>query len=170
MKRRTALLGALLALSGCDYVQVSLGGNEANEAAANRSIAAPPPLPRNDARPADAGVTTSRSLQPRAPDNADPLGSKDPDAGAGGPPGAAVDPAYLVGRWGDEGSCASMIEFFPNGTFRAANGGRGNWRIEGDRLIFSGAGRAITLRLRIISQDVVIGTDANGAGGRSQRC
>lgn len=165
------MLGALLVLAGCDYVQVSLGGNEANEATANSAIAVPPPPgPRNDAQPADAGVTTSRSLQPRAPDGADPLGGKDPNAGAEGPPGAAVDPAFLVGRWGDEGSCASMIEFFENGTFRAANGGRGNWRIEGDRLVFSGQGRAITLRLRVLSRDVVIGTDASGNSGRSQRC
>ena len=169
MKGRITLLGALLALGGCDYVQVGLGGNEAsesNEVATNATIPLPPP-PRNEARPADAGVTTSRSLQPRVPGGGDPAGGKDPNAGAEGPP---VDPAYLVGRWGDEGSCASMIEFFRDGTFRAANGGRGNWRIEGDRLIFSGQGRTITLRLRILSQDVVIGTDANGNNGRSQRC
>lgn len=172
MKKRTALLSALLVLGGCDYVQVSLGGNQANEAnqaTANTSIIAPPG-PRNDARPADGGVTTSRSLQPRVPDDSIPPGGKDPGAGVEGPPGAAVDPEFIVGRWGDEGTCASTIEFFGNGTFRSANGGRGNWRIEGDRLIFSGQGRSITLRLRVVNRDVVIGTDANGASGRSQRC
>jgi len=169
MKGRMALISALLVLGGCDYVQISLGGDEANGAAANTSSVAPfAPPPRNDQPPADGGVTTSRSLQPPTADGSIPPGGKDP--GAGGPPGEAVDPSFLVGRWGDEGTCASTIEFLGDGTFRAANGGRGNWRMEGDRLIFSGQGRSITLRLRIVNRDVVIGTDANGSSGRSQRC
>lgn len=170
MKTATASLGALLALGGCDYVRLNPGGGgeQANEAAGNGAIIAPPPVaPRNDAQPSDGGITTSRSLQPRQPGGAS--GGKDPTGGAE-TAGAAVNPAQLIGRWGDNGDCSAPIQLFGNGTFRSGNGARGDWRLAGDRLTMSGGDQSITLTIVSLGADEVVVRDSDGQLGRSTRC
>lgn len=160
-------VGAALALSGCDQIQDWIGmETEGNRTATNRT------------RTAAADDSLISNLQPigpaqpggdQAPPDGAPMDQSGPPQSPGGP-GGAVDPSMLVGRWGDNGSCAQVIEFFANGTFRAANGGTGNWRISGDRLTMSGGSRSITLRLVEVTARRVRAQDQSGNIGESIRC
>lgn len=85
------------------------------------------------------------------------------------PPPAAISP--VVGRWADiSTSCATPVELFGNGTFRAADGSRGHWRIEGDRLTITIAERVFNFRLVSVTRDRIVTVDDNGQRGESVRC
>ncbi|MDQ4087265.1 MAG: hypothetical protein M3177_04515 [Pseudomonadota bacterium] len=165
---KTMILGAaLVALAGCDYVSLGTGGNEnassdagLNSGAANAQSAA--------ATPADAGVTTSRSLAGLSGDGG---GGKDP-AGGVMPAGAqgGIDPAQLIGRWTDDGDCKRDIEFRPDGTFRSYGGGEGSWEVAGDVLTLSGQGGTFRLQLQSVGPDAMVTVNEQGMQGQSTRC
>ena len=172
MRKLLLVVGATLALSGCDRIQGVIGmDGDGNGTAANRT------------RTAAADDALISNLQPigepgpgqdQGPTEGPPSQGEDqpqqPPGPQEGPPSGAIDPSMLVGRWGDNGSCAQVIEFFANGTFRAANGGTGNWRIDGDRLTMFNGNRRVTLRLRSITARRVVAEDQNGGVGESIRC
>lgn len=160
--RKTTVGAALLlmALGGCEQLGLGGGGDEnaQGNAAANQAAGGKDPAGQN-MQLSDAGVTTSRSLQPVAGD-------------AGGKPAAqgTVSPAMLVGSWGDNGDCTKDVELFADGTFASFNGGQGQWRLEGDQLIFSWADGGSTMRLQSVDADNLIVINPDGSTGRSQRC
>ena len=162
MRLRMTVALAALGLASCGYVDLSFGGDEGNQSA-NQAANAAAPASGNQVQAANAGVTSSRSLQQLQGGGA---GGKDPTAGGGGP----INAALLVGAWGDDGDCSSPTEIFADGTFRAPNGGEGNWRLEGNTLIATGPGGAATMQLTSVTATELVGTDAQGQPGRSIRC
>ena len=81
-----------------------------------------------------------------------------------------IDPQALVGRWGDFGSCADPIDMRADGSFTTANGGRGNWRLNGDVLTMNGPGGNIDLRLQSVAPSRIVLVNPDGSVGQSQRC
>ena len=154
----------LMTLSGCDVLSLAgIGGNETENVSANQSAGPKDPTSTQNVQIADAGVTSSRSLQPVAA-NASETGGKVPAAGA-------FDANMLLGRWGDFGDCSkNVIEFFDDGTFRSGDGGIGRWEVAGDQLTFSGAGGEIQVRLEAMDANRLTIVHANGTRGQSQRC
>jgi hypothetical protein len=155
---------ALFALAGCNPLGGVLGGgdNEANQAQANGSAGGKDPAADN-VQVADAGVTSSRSFQPLAGSDG---GDKVPTVA-----GQGFDPSLLVGRWGDFGDCSkNVIEIAADGTFRAGNGGVGAWRLDGNRLTFSGDQATITMTVQSLDSNGLTAIQPNGQLGRSQRC
>jgi hypothetical protein len=163
MRAATMFSAALLfALAGCNQLGGLFGGggNEANQAQANASSGGKDPAADN-VQVADAGITSSRSFQPPAGG----AGGKDPNAGGGG-----FDSRLLVGRWGDFGDCTkNVVEILGDGTFRA-NGGVGAWRLDGNRVSFTGDQGTVTITLQSLDANGMVATQANGELGRSQRC
>ena len=173
MRKFLLVIGTALALSGCDRIQDLIGmDTDGNQTAANRTRTAAaddalisnlqpvgPQGPGQDQAPTD-GPPSPGEEQPQQPP-----GPQETPPSSGG-----IDPSMLVGRWGDNGNCSQVIEFFANGTFRAANGGTGNWRIDGDRLTMFNGNRRVTLRLRSVTARMVLAEDSNGNVGQSVRC
>jgi len=84
--------------------------------------------------------------------------------------GAAITPARLLGRWGDNGDCSKDVIFRGDGTFRSFNGGEGSWRLAGDRLTMAGASGTFVLIVRLIDRDRLRILNPDGSIGVSQRC
>lgn len=168
MKRAWLIAGVAAMMGGCDYVNFSVGGDEANSAAGN---AAAPANAQASAggTPAGAGVTTSRSLAGLGVGNAG-TGGKDPSAGATPAGASGIDPELLVGRWTDDGDCKRDIEFRPDGTFRSYTGGEGSWELAGDVLTLTGVNGSFELRLQSLDDDTMMTLNPQGARGRSTRC
>lgn len=176
MKKAILATAAMLTLGGCNFAQL-VGGNtvEANQATAATNQAAPlgdkpgqqGQQGQNPPQFASAGVTTSRSLQPGGGQ-----GGKDPGAaGQGLGPGAGIDPGVLVGSWSDSGDCNNpQVEFLSDGSFRAFNGGGGEWQLDGDALTLSGDGGTITLHVRSFDGRVLVAANPNGQLSSSTRC
>ena len=164
---RVAVLAAamLTMLSGCDILSLAgIGDNQSDNMSSNQSASSKDPASRN-VQIADAGVTSSRSLQPLSA-NMSQDGAKDPSAAA-----ATFDANMLLGRWGDYGDCTkNVIDFAEDGTFRAADGGVGHWELSGDQLTFRGAGGEISVRLEMLQSDHLTVVQADGSRGQSQRC
>ena len=157
---------ALIALAGCNQLGGIFGGGgeaDTNQAQANASSnGSKDPAAGND-QVADAGVTSSRSFQPLAGSDG---GDKVPTVA-----GQGFDPSLLVGRWGDFGDCSkNVIEIAADGTFRAGNGGVGAWRLDGNRLTFSGDQATITMTVQSLDSNGLTAIQPNGQLGRSQRC
>jgi hypothetical protein len=167
MHKRWLVGGLTLALGACDYVDFSVGGNDSNSAAANAAAGAG--NAQASTTPADAGVTTSRSLAGLGVGNAG-AGGKDPADGATPAGAATVDPQQLVGRWTDDGNCKRDIEFRPDGTFRSFTGGEGRWEVSGDVLTLSGVNGNFELRLQSLDPDTMTTVNPQGQLGRSTRC
>ena len=82
-----------------------------------------------------------------------------------------LTPAFLVGRWGDNGDCARFVIFRGDGTFRSYAGGEGTWRLIRDRLTMTPrGGGASVLRASVISQTRIAIVNPDGSRGTSQRC
>ena len=156
MKVRLLLAGALLtALGACEQLGISSGEDPAaNNVAANQSGGAKDPA-ANGQQISDAGITSSRSLQP--------AGGKPADAGG-------IDPALLIGTWGDNGDCTKDVQLLADGTFTSHTGGGGQWAVNGDQLTFSGANGSFTMRLQTVDANNLIVVNPDGSIGRSQRC
>lgn len=172
------LLALLPALGACDKIMPGASGNN-SAAASNQSGGNKLGMAGGTAGGgpvSDAGITDSRAL--------DGLGGANGDAmadGGGKPtgPDAAIvptsssdpiDPRALVGRWGDFGSCAQPIDMRADGSFTTADGGRGNWTLNGDSLRLNGPGGNIDLRLQSVTPSQIILVNPDGSVGRSQRC
>jgi hypothetical protein len=167
MNRTWFVAGVALALGACDYVNFSVGGNDSNSAAANAAAGAG--NAQAATTPADAGVTTSRSLAGLGVGNAG-TGGKDPSAGSVPAGAGAIDPQLLLGRWTDDGNCKRDIEFRPDGTFRSFTGGEGSWELSGDVLTLSGVNGNFQLRLQSLDPDTMMTVNPQGQLGRSTRC
>lgn len=83
-------------------------------------------------------------------------------------PNVAASP--LVGRWGDNGDCSRPIELFANGTYRAGDGTRGHWTLDGQQLTLVAGARRVVVQLVSVTQDRVVILNANGQRGESVRC
>ena len=82
-----------------------------------------------------------------------------------------LTPAFLVGRWGDNGDCARFVIFRSDGTFRSHAGGEGTWRLIRGRLTMTPrGGRASVLRASVVSQTRLAIVNPDGTRGVSQRC
>ena len=82
-----------------------------------------------------------------------------------------LTPAFLVGRWADNGDCARFVIFRGDGTFRSHAGGEGTWRLVRDRLTMTPrGGRASVLRASVIAQTRIAIVNPDGSRGESQRC
>lgn len=162
---------ALLGLTGCDQLGFGLGGkpddNQSAASNASNATASADGKPANGAgAPADAGVTTSRSLAGLTGGDA---GGKDPVA-VPASSGAIVERAALIGDWADDEACKSLISLGPDGTFRSADGGQGTWRLNGDVLTLSGPGGNYVVRIQSIDGGLLTVVNPDGSIGRSRRC
>ena len=160
---------ALLGLTGCDRLGLGLGGkpDDNQSAASNTSNASASADGKpTDGAPADAGVTTSRSL---AGLTGGDTGGKDPVA-VPASSGATVDRAALIGDWADDEACKSLISLGPDGNFRSADGGQGTWRLNGDVLTLSGPGGNYVVRIQSIDGGLLTVVNPDGSVGRSRRC
>lgn len=82
-----------------------------------------------------------------------------------------LTPAFLVGRWGDNGDCARFVIFRSDGSFRSHTGGEGTWRLVRDRLTMTPrGGRATILRASVVAQSRIAIVNPDGSRGLSQRC
>lgn len=82
----------------------------------------------------------------------------------------ALTPAFLVGRWGDNGDCTRPVVFRADGTFRAFQGGEGQWSLRGDRLTMSGDRGITVLRVSALGRGRLAIVNPDGSRGTSQRC
>jgi hypothetical protein len=89
---------------------------------------------------------------------------------AGGAAAAAITPARLLGRWGDNGDCSKDVIFRGDGTFRAFTGGEGSWRLAGERLTMTGDSGSFVLIVRLIGRNRLRIVNPDGSIGISQRC
>ena len=170
------LLAVLPALGACDKIMPGAGGNN-SAAVANQSgggkvaAAGDTAMPRGGGPVSDAGITDSRALGGLggggAPDGGKPAGPPPVMTASSSDP---IDPQALVGRWGDFGSCADPIDMRADGSFTTANGGRGNWRLNGDVLTMNGPGGNIDLRLQSVAPSRIVLVNPDGSVGQSQRC
>lgn len=172
MRRLTILTGvALLGLTGCDLLGFGQGDKpDDNRSAAtnmsNASASVGGKPTDGAAAPADAGVTTSRSLTGLLGGDG---GGKDPVA-VPAASGATVDRAALIGDWADDDACKSLISLGPDGTFRSADGGQGTWRLNGDVLTLAGPGGSYVVRIQSIDAGLLTVVNPDGSVGRSRRC
>ena len=168
MNKLTFLVASALALAACDKIPGFGGGQvEANGSVAGGNATAPASNVI-----ADAGVTSSRSLAGLSGAEAGgTTGGKDPAPNAipANSSQGDVDPRF-VGRWSDDGSCKDISELRADGAFRANNGAMGRWRVEGDELVFSGAGGVFRLHVDSIEPNRIVTTNAQGQSGATIRC
>ncbi|HEV2865720.1 MAG TPA: hypothetical protein VGX37_04340 [Allosphingosinicella sp.] len=171
MNRAVILAGGLLlALAGCDYVSFGSGGKDNSSAAAGSNASAAKSAAAQGGAPADAGLTSSRSLAGLNAGNAgNPAAGKDPMSISAGSQ-ASIDPSALVGRWSDDAECKQEIELRSDGTFRSFTGGEGNWALSGDVLTLTGPNGAFQLRLQSATPEALTTINDQGQVGRSIRC
>jgi hypothetical protein len=100
-------------------------------------------------------------------DSAGPGNDPAPPPVPAGPP--ALDEAYLVGRWSDSGDCNRAFEFTADGHFYGADGGAGNWTLNGDVMTASGPGGTVSMRIEPIDRNTMTVT-ANGQTSNPIRC
>lgn len=81
-----------------------------------------------------------------------------------------VTRGWFAGSWTDSGDCADAGRFAPNGTYLLADGTRGMWSVQDNRLVVQHAGGRNTLRLRRVDQATVEIVNEDGSVGRSTRC
>ena len=89
-------------------------------------------------------------------------------AGASAATAPALDRAFMVGRWTDNGDCGNATEFGENGQFQTAFGASGQWSLAGDRLTLAGA-QTLTMQV-VVDQGTVDIVNPDGSRGRSTRC
>jgi hypothetical protein len=81
----------------------------------------------------------------------------------------AVTPAFLYGRWTDDGDCSNAIDFLADGRFVTTGGGAGRWSLSGGRLTFQAA-QTISARIQASSRNRIVLYHDDGAVGQSTRC
>jgi len=80
------------------------------------------------------------------------------------------DPAFLAGRWTDNGDCAAAVQFDLGGRFATHDGAAGRWTLNGDRLTMSGDSATLTIQIVPIDRNAMNVVNADGSLGRSTRC
>ena len=81
----------------------------------------------------------------------------------------AVTPAFLLGRWTDDGDCTNTVEFLSDGRFVTSDGAVGRWWVSGGRITFQG-NSTIAAAIRADSVNHIILTHDDGTVGESTRC
>lgn len=154
MKAMAIAAMALMALAGCNKFGggVSTTTNSTNTTTTTNSASAGS---SNGSQSADANKPTT--------------GGGAVPASAPGTGGAMLDRAYLLGHWTDNGDCGKAIAFNQDGSFVNADGGRGLWNLDGDRLTMTG-GSTVSVRVTPIDQNTLTVINADGSLGRSTRC
>ncbi|WP_114953471.1 hypothetical protein [Sphingosinicella terrae] len=167
MRKRIALaMTVLLALAGCDRLGFGQGTapqNDAVENSAKANVAA-----AQNAAPADAGITRSRSLAGLTGTSTD-AGGKDPGAiraSASGP----IRADLLLGQWSDDGNCKQGVEFLADGTFTTSNGVAGEWSLDGSVLELAGPAETMRVELRAVTADRLVIANSDGTTAQSIRC
>ena len=79
------------------------------------------------------------------------------------------DPAFLLGRWTDNGDCSDWVTFFADGRFTTSNGG-GTWVLDGHQLTMAGAGGTIVLHIYAVDRVTMRIVNPDNSIGRSTRC
>jgi hypothetical protein len=82
----------------------------------------------------------------------------------------AVTPAFLVGRWGDNGDCTSVVTYNADGTFQMRDGSTGRWTLDGDRLTMSGERGDFGVQIAKGNENQLLIGQPDGCFGISQRC
>lgn len=158
------MLAACAGLAGCDrFGSIRSDGNAAANAAA--------PAPATGGEPGGGGIR--QSAEAGGPG----LGAGNNGAipaGAGTATksgGAAIDRAYMLGRWTDhDDDCERAAGFFADGRFVPASGPEGLWSLNGDRLSIVSGGNTFTVQLVPIDRDSMTVVNADGSLGQSTRC
>lgn len=81
----------------------------------------------------------------------------------------AVTPAFLIGRWTDDGNCANTVEFLDDGQFVTSDGARGRWSLSNGRITFAG-NQTVSARIHATGPTRIILTHDDGTIGESTRC
>ena len=89
--------------------------------------------------------------------------------GTAAPARIAIDRAFLIGRWTDDGDCAHAVRLLADGAFVTHEGARGHWRLQGSRLTLSGRSTMV-LRLVPLDRDTIRVINPDGSSGRATRC
>jgi hypothetical protein len=147
-RERPIAIIAAVALAGCGQIWPA-GGN-------NSAVAEVPA-----GNQAAAAANASGQANPGKPVPA----RQDPQPAAG-----AIDADMLVGRWGDNGDCTNFIEMRGDGTFATAQGGVGNWAVQGDTVTMNGRNGSIELHVQSVDAQRLIILNPDGTIGFSQRC
>lgn len=183
---------AALALAGCGQLWPA-GGNSAAETVNAAPTGNGIVFTGDSGQSTDAGITDQQTLaglmgnvagnsaaeNMTAPEEAE--GATPPaDALLPGKPPAPVeeararpvgiDPALLIGTWGDNGDCSKGIELRGDGTFVTYTGAVGNWSLNGRMLTMSGQNGSFRARLRAVDGAHLLVVNQDGSIGRSQRC
>jgi hypothetical protein len=82
----------------------------------------------------------------------------------------AVTPDFLVGSWGDNGDCTSVVTYSADGTFRMADGATGRWALAGGRLTMSGERGEFGVQIAKGNDNQLLIGQPDGGFGISQRC
>lgn len=153
-------IAASLLLAAC-------GGSagEADNAAANAAINAtnvvdaPAPPADKDPAAATAGNTASASGASAA----------EPGARATASSPSSEIRALLIGRWADNGNCATATEFRADGTF-ASPLGAGRWTLESEYLTLTGVGPNAEVAVQEIDGRDMATVSPTGHIGHWTRC
>lgn len=81
-----------------------------------------------------------------------------------------VTAEFLVGSWGDNGDCNSMITYNTDGTFQMRDGSTGRWTLNGDRLTMSGERGDFGVQVAKNNDHQLLVGQPDGGFGISQRC
>lgn len=159
-----AMLAACVALAGCDrFGSIRSGDNAAANAAAVTPATGGEPASgagRRSAGAKETGLGGSNN------------GAIQASAGtAAGTGAAAIDRAYMMGRWTDhDEDCDKAADFFADGRFVPASGPEGLWSLNGDRLSIVSDGNTFTVQLVPIDRNSMTVINADGSLGQSSRC
>ena len=159
MKRiaTVAAAAALLTLTACD--RLGLGGGSASTNSSS-----------NAATSSTNGSAGNASASADGPKPADGTGVQTPTGATPAGSGTiTLDRAFMMGRWTDDGDCSNSVNFASDGSFTAANGTGGLWRLAGDQLTMTGSS-TLTLQIEPVDQNTMTVINPDGSLGRSTRC
>ncbi|MEA3015262.1 MAG: hypothetical protein QOD42_3807 [Sphingomonadales bacterium] len=107
---------------------------------------------------AGAGTEADASLSPAQEDQA-----------SAAAPGAALDRAFVIGRWGPDAACSQIVEFHADGSVTPPQGS--SWTMTGNRLTMSLPGRpVVTTTLTRINDNEMTATRLDGSTFTMFRC
>lgn len=82
----------------------------------------------------------------------------------------AVGRDFIIGAWTDSGDCSAAVAFEADGSLITPGGGEGQWELDGDNLVVTGARGETRLHIIAVDQDTMEMIAEDGAHGRSTRC
>lgn len=124
--------------------------------AAACSPSAPPPQQQQQQQQAGAAIQQASSSKPAA------------EVAITTTP--ALDSAFLIGRWGDNGDCSKDVTLNADGSFTSYTGGEGQWSLSGSTMRMAGKQSTQEVEVQRIDQNTIRITNPDGSVGTSQRC